>query len=267
MDPSTRSRLDQHLVAARAKMFRAVAGGTCEIMRDWVRAYSGLSVPSYNIFQPRTPNGLNDDTLADTAAFFSSRQTLYTVELIHDRLPEGPDYLDKLGYQVLPPQLAMFTDGLHVERMPHENGAIRVEPVTTVPHLTAFCIILNRVFDYSLDDIKKFFPVLHLGPDLKHTIRHYLAFLDEQPVGAGTLICIDGVVSLWNLCTVDEFRQQGVATTLVDHMLSDADEYGLQLKVLYSSPQAYGLFSRFDFEIYTQRQWFLPPGLEYQEDW
>lgn len=267
MDPAIRTRLDQHLVAARAKLFRAVAGGTCEIMRDWVRAYSGLSVPSFNIFQPRTPNGLTEETLADTAAFFSSRQALYTVELIHDQFRDGPDFLDKLGYQSLPPQLAMFQADLHINGDPHLNEAVTVEHIVTVPSLTAFCTLLNQVFDYSLDDIRKFFPVLHLGADLKHVIRHYLAFLDEQPVGAGTVICLDGVASLWNLCTLDEFRQRGVASTLVDHMLSDADEYGCHLKVLFSSPQAYNLFNRYNFEIYTQRQWFLPPGLEYQEDW
>jgi ribosomal protein S18 acetylase RimI-like enzyme len=267
MDPAIRTKLDQHLIMARAKLFRAVAGGSCEIMRDWVRAYSGLSMPSYNIFQPRTLQGLTDDTLADTAAFFSSYDTLYTVELIHDRFPDGPDYLDKLGYQPLPPQMAMFSEGLHLDHSPQVNSAVMVEHITTVPSLTALCTLLNQVFDYSLDDVKKFFPVLHLGQDLRHTIKHYLAFLNEQPVGGGTLICLDGVASVWNLCTIDEFRQCGVATTLIDHMLSDADEYGLQLKVLYSSPQAYGLFSRFNFEIYTQRQWFLPPGLEYQEDW
>jgi hypothetical protein len=48
-------------------------------------------------------------------------------------------------------------------------------------------------------------------------------------------------------------------------MLTEADEQGYPLKVLYSTPHAYHLFNRFDFEMFTQRQWFLPPGLDYEE--
>jgi predicted acetyltransferase len=75
----------------------------------------------------------------------------------------------------------------------------------------------------------------------------------------------DKVASIWNLCTVDEYRLRRVATTLVHHMLTEADEQGYPLKVLYSTPHAYHLFNRFDFEMFTQRQWFLPPGLDYEE--
>ena len=131
--------------------------------------------------------------------------------------------------------------------------------------VTAFCTVLHQVFDYPLDDMTKFFPVLHLEEELRDTIRHYLAFMDEQPVGAGTIICLDGAASVWNVCTIDAYRQRGVATSLGQRMLADADAAGCRLKVLYSTPHAFHLFNKLNFEIFTQRQWFLPPGLEYQE--
>lgn len=266
MDSRTRAKLDQHATATRAMMFRTVAGGSCEIMRDWVRAYSGLPIPSFNIFQPLSPRGLNDDALADAAAFFSSHATLYTVELIEDRFPDGSDYLDKRSYQPLPPQLAMFRNESFDDTHIHLNPSVIVEPVNNVPSLTAFCTLLHKVFDYALSDMIKFYPVRHLDAEHKDKIHHYLAFMDDQPVGAGSIICMEGVASIWNVCTVDEYRHQGVATTIVHRLLGDAGEHGFSLKMLYSTPHAYHLFANYGFEIYTQRQWFLPPGVEFEDD-
>lgn len=265
MNTSTRAKLDQHAIAARALMFRTVAGGSCEVMRDWVRAFSSLPIPSFNIFQPLTAKGLTDETLADTAAFFYSLDTIYTIELIHDLFPEGADYLDQRHYQALPPQLAMYLDDSFDSSDIHLNPEVVVEPVASVPSLTAFCTLLHQVFDYSLSEIIKFYPVRHLDKEHKSKIHHYLAFIDDQPVGTGTIICTEGVASIWNVCTIDDFRQRGVATTVVHRLLSDAGEHGFQLKMLYSTPYAYRLFDKYGFEMYTQRQWFLPPGLDYED--
>jgi GNAT superfamily N-acetyltransferase len=261
MELTVRSRLDQHIVAAQAALFQTMAGSIFEQTPDWVRSYSGLRWPNFNIFLPLTPAGLSDDILADTAAFFMDKQVFYSVELVHDRFPEGPDFLDQRGYQSLPPQPAM---ALH--EFPADirlNPAVDVEPVRTVPSLTAFCTLLHRVFDFPLGDMVRLAPVNHLKSQV---IYHYLAFMDEQPVGAGTLVCIRDVASVWNMCTIDEYRQRGVATTLLNQMLNDARTRGCRHVMLYSTAQAYQLFSNFGFEIFTQRQWFLPPGIDYGDE-
>lgn len=229
-------------------------------MPHWVRGYSGVHLPTFNTFMPLDPKGLTEDTLADTSAFFSSRNIHYVVEIIHDQLPDGPDYLSQLRYQSLPPQPAMMLQGAHdkVEL----NPDVTVQRVTTVPSLTAFCTTLHAVFDFPLKDLIKFYPARHFE---EPRIKHYLAFLNEQPVGAGTIICADGVASVWNLCTIDQFRQRGVATTLLHSMLVDASEFGADITALFSTAHAYHLFNRFGFDIYTQHQWFLPPGIDYED--
>jgi N-acetylglutamate synthase-like GNAT family acetyltransferase len=107
------------------------------------------------------------------------------------------------------------------------------------------------------------FPVNHVKNEVIH---HYLAFMDEQPVGAGTIICVEDVASIWNLCTVDAYRRRGVASALITRMLCQAREDYCQTVMLYSTAQAFQLFNRFGFDIYTQRQWFLPPGIDYGDD-
>jgi GNAT superfamily N-acetyltransferase len=259
-----RNRLDQHVISAQAKLYRAVGGGSFEITSHWARGFSGLQIPTFNIFLPLSHEGLTDETLADTAAFFSSRETVYAIELVHDRFPHGPDFLNQRRYQPLPPQPAMYLAELH-EDSPL-NPAVIIERVLTVPALTAFCSLINAVFDFSLPDIVKLYSAAHFKDELKHTLRHYLAFIDEKPVGAGTIICINGAASVWNMCTLDEYRRQGVATTLLHRMLSDAAESDYRLTMLYSTPLAYHLFNKLGFDIFAQRQWFLPPELNYEEE-
>lgn len=260
MDTATRTAIDQHLILAKSVMYNAISGGSLEIKPHWVRAYSGLQLPTFNIFVPLDAKGLTDDTLADTSAFFFSRNVHYVVEVVHDQFPDGPDYLTKLRYQSLPPQPAMLLNAGHDEV--ELNQEVMVERVTTVPSLTAFCTTLHAVFDFPLKDLTKFYPARHFEDP---RIKHYLAFLDEQPVGAGTIICADGIASVWNVCTIDQYRQRGVATTLLHAMLVDASEFGADKTVLFSTAHAFHLFKRFGFGIYTQRQWFLPPGIDYEE--
>jgi N-acetylglutamate synthase-like GNAT family acetyltransferase len=97
-------------------------------------------------------------------------------------------------------------------------------------------------------------------------VNHYLAFIDEQPVATGSIICIDGVASVWNVCTIDPFRRQGSAAALLQHMLVEAWQHGGKLAMLYATAQAYHFFSKFGFTIYSQRQWFLPPSIDFADD-
>ncbi|MCK6626781.1 MAG: GNAT family N-acetyltransferase [Anaerolineae bacterium] len=264
IDSSTRTRLDQHVIAAQARLYRAVAGGSFEITSHWARGFSGLQIPTFNIFLPLSHEGLSDETLADTAAFFFSRETVYAIELVHDRFPHGPDYLNERRYQPLPPQPAMF-----IAAPPQDarlNPAVTVERVSTVPGLTALCALLHAVFDFPLGDLIKLYSAAHLRDDLKNIIRHYLAFIDDKPIGVGTIICINGAASIWNVCTLDEYRRQGVATTLIQRMLQDGAASDCALTMLYATPLAYHLFNKMGFDLFAQRQWFLPPELNYEEE-
>lgn len=260
-----RAQLDQHIIAAQAKLYRSVAGGTFEITSHWGRGYSGLQNPTFNIFLPMTSEGLTDETLADTAAFFSSRETVYAIELIHDRFPYGPDYLNQRRYQPLPPQPAMYITTPQSNHVP-SPAEITIERVSTVPALTAFCSLLHDVFDFPLMDLIKLYSAAQLKDELKNVIRHYLAFVDEKPVGAGTIICINGAASIWNVCTLDEYRRQRVATSLLRCMLAGAAESACTLTMLYATPTAYNLFNKMGFDLFAQRQWFLPPEVNFEEE-
>ncbi len=260
MDSATRTKINQHLVAVQSLIYRTINGGFLEVMPHWARGYSGLKLPIFNTFLPLHPDALSEDMLADTAAFYSSRNVLYSIELIHDLLPHGPDFLDQRQYQSLPPQIAMALEGL--PKTDGLNNQVHIERVETVPSLTAFCALLHSVFDFPLREMVKLYPVSHLKNE---QIGLYLAFADEKPVGAGTLLCADGVATLTHMVTIDDYRNRGVATTLTYHMLADAREENCHLATMYATAQAYKLFSGMGFEMYSQRQLFLPPDISYAD--
>ncbi|GAB4423752.1 MAG: hypothetical protein Kow0031_02410 [Anaerolineae bacterium] len=256
-----RTLLNKHIQAAQAAQFRSIAGGSFELMPDWARGFSGLHQPIFNIFWPFNPAGLTDDILADTAAFFSSRSALYAVEIIHDALPHGPDYLHQRRYTALPPQPAMLCDLLPASAPTHPD--VIVEPVKTVPGISAFCSLQNQIFDFDLQDMRRRFPVAQLK---EPRISHFLAFVNETPVGCGTVILTNGVASVWNVGTLDDYRGRGVGSTLLRHMLVAAAQRGGESAMLFSTAQAFNFFSGHGFEIFTQRQWFLPQNIEFEAD-
>jgi N-acetylglutamate synthase-like GNAT family acetyltransferase len=256
-----RTLLTKHIQAAQATLFRSIAGGSFELMPDWARGFSGLPHPIFNIFWPFNPDGLTDDILADTAAFFSSRNALYAVEIIHDAIPHGPDFLNRRRYIALPPQPAMLCDTLPTQITPH--ATVSVEPVTTLPGLTAFCSLQNQIFDFDLQDMRRRFPVAQLK---EPRITHHLAFVDETPVGCGTMVVTNGVASVWNVGTLDDYRRQGVGSLLVQQMLAEAARRNCDTALLFSTAQAFNFFNQQGFEIFTQRQWFLPQNIEYEAE-
>jgi N-acetylglutamate synthase-like GNAT family acetyltransferase len=265
MTNALRSLLYKHIITTRATLFRTVVGGLFELMPTWARGYTGLQLPVFNLFIPLTPDGLTDETLADTAAFFYSRSSLYAVEMMFDLVPEGANFLNERRYTPLPPQPAMVLgqDALRDHALSKVSSDIQVEAVSTVPHLTAFCSLQQQVFDFDPQDMLKRFPVTQLRDD---KITHFLAFHQEEPVGAGTLVCAGGVASLWHVGTPDEHRHRGVATSLVKQMLSVAFRQECRSVMVFSTAQAYSFFGGLGFEIFSQRQWFLPESIEYVEE-
>ncbi|MFQ5613523.1 MAG: GNAT family N-acetyltransferase [Anaerolineae bacterium] len=257
MDDALKSRLDDHLVLAQIKMTESLAKGECEVTSNYVRHFTGSGIPSFNFFVPLNANGLTDDILADTSAFYLSRKVIYAIALDEHRLPGGETYLNERRYQALPPQPTMVLP--EVPTKFQADPGFGVERIGTVASLSAFYTLIHRVFDFPLDEMRRLFPVVQLKDD---AIRHYLAFYDDRPVATGTAICLGDIVSIWNMCTLDNYRRQGIASGLLHHMLCEAAESGCRHSILYSTAMGYSLYDHVGYQLYSQRRWFLPPNVE-----
>ena len=63
-------------------------------------------------------------------------------------------------------------------------------------------------------------------------IKHYLAYLDERPVGTASLFSTSKVGSILNVSTLKEYRGRGIGTELTMHALSDSYKDGNDLHTL-----------------------------------
>lgn len=83
----------------------------------------------------------------------------------------------------------------------------------------------------------------------------FLAFLQDEPVGCGSVQIIDGVAWLGGAATIPKFRQRGVQAALVAHRLRLAAQLGCELaavSALSNAPSARNIV-RLGFQlIHTQ---------------
>jgi hypothetical protein len=137
IEPTIRTKLDQHFIAAQTHLYRSIAGGSFEVTPDWVRGFSGLQIPAFNVFMPLTDEGLTDETLADTAAFFPHG---YITQLVSP-IVFAADYLNERRYH-LAASAGWFWLAPNVT---HLNSAVVIERVNTVPTLTALFFFVGFI--------------------------------------------------------------------------------------------------------------------------
>ncbi|MFQ5576617.1 MAG: GNAT family N-acetyltransferase, partial [Anaerolineae bacterium] len=225
MDENQRARLDAHSVQAHLILAGASADGEVEENDKYVLGYTGVDLPTYNFFIPLTLTGLTDETLAHASAFFRTRDTMYAVSLEEHRVPDGTEYLSKRRYQPLPPQTIMACDSLPTT--PMAQNQLSIEPVATVPGMTALYTVLKSVFDYTSHEVITLFPTTQLRGE---QIKHFVGFSQGGfPVTVGTAIYAQNIVSIWNLCTLDHYRRQGFATAILNYIMRQAAGQGCDM--------------------------------------
>jgi GNAT superfamily N-acetyltransferase len=247
-------RLNEHTVEAHHHLCQSVKEGRFERAEDWVRAYTGSTVSTFNFLLLLKDRALTDDILSDSAAYFNERGVPHVVAFDEHRVPGGSKFLHARSYQPLPPQPGMVLLG-----PPRRFGRcpdLLIESVGATTAMSGYCGLVSELFGLPLTDTTRLFSVnqSHAG-----VIRHFLGTLDGKPVVVGTSVLAAGIVSVWNVATHDDARRQGVATALMERLLQDAWDDGCDASLLYSSPMAYSLFQKLGYELHTQRHCFLPP--------
>jgi len=254
MNDRQRAKFDAHAVKAHMILAAASQEGEVERTPDYAFGFTGSEFPTHNFFIPLTLTGLTDETLADASAFFRSRATMYAISLEEHRVPDGTEYLSSRRYQPLPPQPIMASTDLST-RFEGETE-LRIKPITTVPGMTALYSVLEAVYDYAPDTAMLLFPTQQLGEE---RITHFAGYFNGQPTTVATAVYSNGVASVWNLSTMDDFRRRGFAADLLRYILADAAaNRGCDQAMIYATPMSFSLFNKLSFQLYAMRQWFLP---------
>jgi GNAT superfamily N-acetyltransferase len=254
MDTHIIKRLDKHILEAHRHLCQSVDGAVFERTDDWVRGFTGSTISTFNILVLLSDQALNDDLLSDTAAYFNEQGVPHVVAFDEHWFSGGTKYLHSRTYQPLPPLPGMVLLGPPRRMRPHPD--LVVERVGTATEMRPYCKLISELFGLPLTETAHLFSANQLQDE---AIRHYVGYVDEVPVVAGTGVLSEGIVSVWNVATHDVVRRQRVATALMERLLGDAWDDGCDASLLYSTPMAYSLYQKLGYELYTQRRCFLPP--------
>lgn len=88
----------------------------------------------------------------------------------------------------------------------------------------------------------------------------YVGYLDGQAVAAAELAVGGGVVGLYSICTLVEYRRRGFGTALTLRPLLDARAAGYQVGVLQAGAQGVGVYERIGFQAFGEITEYKPPA-------
>jgi ribosomal protein S18 acetylase RimI-like enzyme len=86
-----------------------------------------------------------------------------------------------------------------------------------------------------------------IGPGEDMPWRHFIGWLDGEPVTTASLFFAAEVAGLYFACTLPDLRGRGIGTAMTHATLVAARDLGFSTAVLGSSPMGYGLYERLGF--------------------
>ncbi len=85
---------------------------------------------------------------------------------------------------------------------------------------------------------------------------NFIAYLDGQPAGAGTLFPHAGMGGIYNMCTLPRYQRQGVATALMGACVAEARRQGCEHVGLTPTAAGRPLYEGLGFEEIYQEIYF-----------
>jgi len=208
-------------------------------------SYSGISwLYSVNQLWLHRIDALNDQLLHQTAAFFQ---------------PRGAEYSIVFTVEAPLAVASWLADRHFTERISSPIYALCGPPRLTHPiHRTAR--IVRVTAEHHSGMLQVLYSAFFIGPEVgrsiirpEHftdpTIRHYLAYIDDEPAACVTVLLHDHVAGVWNVGTMRAFRRQGLASTVLAYALTEAAAHGCPNSVLVSSAMGRSLYEKMGYQL------------------
>lgn len=165
--------------------------------------------------------------------FYRSRDAMTQIDLCPLAHPSLMQLLGERGYhfgefintwilELADYQLPVAVSGVEVREADRNEGRIWMETVKRG---------FSTVEESAAIPVEFFEPFLHI----KNT-HCFIAWIDGQAVGAGTVAINDGLASLFGTGTLTEFRNHGAQTALLRARLELALELGCDLAMVGTTP-------------------------------
>jgi GNAT superfamily N-acetyltransferase len=134
----------------------------------------------------------------------------------------------------------------HLPPKPDTNAVIKI--VETQEELALFNQLAAECFGMAPNAAEQWLAVNNSVMKRGEQI-HFLALIDNHPVGTATLSTLPTSAGIWNLATLAEHRKAGIGAALVHAALVEAKNrhYTQVMAILMPKGMAWGLFTKLGF--------------------
>lgn len=146
-------------------------------------------------------------------------------------------------------ELAMAADLSRLRLTELAPSGLQVRRLTSLNQLQDFARIVAANWSPPDGEVLRFYEMG--APALlaeNSPLWLYVGYLDETPVAASELTVGGGVVGLYNICTLMDYRRRGFGTALTLQPLVDALSQGYHTAILQASDEGALVYKRVGFE-------------------
>ncbi len=129
-----------------------------------------------------------------------------------------------------------------------------VQRVQTKTELKEWVGIAGKVFGLTPKTVEAFYEMHspHIGHRAKGDVVDYIAFIEGEPVGVSYLAYSAGVVGLYSVGTLNDYRGKGIGTAVSLAPLLEAKQQGYEIGTLQAAQMAINLYIRMGFKTCCQ---------------
>lgn len=206
----------------------------------------------------------NGAVLEDVAALDSALIRAYAAPFAALRLPYSIQFC---APSPMPPQSALLVEARFTELLcdplmlcetaldiPLINPTVRVQFVETPDDQALYARLVLEGFDMVGDSAEQFLEVLLRLPEG----RHVVAWLGNQPAGAGTVVLCGGVAGIYNVTTLPFARRQGIAAAMMEALHERARAEGYRGTALASSAMGMPLYQQLGYVVDGYQLAYIP---------
>lgn len=219
-------------------------------------SYSGLRwLNSANQLWYHVPLHYETAQLREAEKFYQQYDADFTINFTEPLMPGIGKWLGDLGYRERSSNPILMLDKRLILRQ--STSRITIERVLDEEQHLKMLQMMYDVFFVGPEVSRCIIQPDHLLPD--SPMRHYVAYVEGQPVGCGSVSLSHDLAGLWNIGTIRSFRKMGVASALIAYVLREASLLGYTSSILLASPMGRPLYESMGYRCIGDAVQYGPP--------